>query len=114
MEVSVGDVVLTGGEIPAMMMIDAVGRLLDGALGGETSTVEESFQNGLLEYPQYTRPAEFGGMTVPEILLSGHHAAIEQWRHEQAVERTKQRRNDLWRQYIAKHGDEESQKKRKK
>lgn len=95
MEVSLGDFVLSGGEIPAMAAIDAVVRLIPGVLGGETSCDEESFSNGLLEYPQYTRPAEYDGMKVPDILLSGNHQAIEKWRQQQALQRTEQRRPDL-------------------
>ena len=94
-ELSIGDYVLTNGALPAMVMIDVVSRLLPGVLGGEDSAVEESFSNGLLEYPHYTRPAEFRGMQVPEVLLSGHHAAIEKWRAEQSKCRTQQRRPDL-------------------
>lgn len=95
MEISIGDYVLSGGEIPAMVIIDAVTRLLPGALGDETSIVQESFSEGLLEYPQYTRPEVFRELAVPEILLSGHHAKIEAWRQQQARERTAQRRPDL-------------------
>ena len=95
MEVSVGDYVLSGGEIPALVLIDSLIRLLPGALGDDDSSKEESFSHDLLEYPQYTRPAEFRGMTVPEILLSGNHEKIRQWRHEQAVERTERKRPDL-------------------
>jgi len=98
-ELSVGDYVLTGGELPAMVVIDAVTRLLPGALGAEDGTCEESFAQGaLLEYPQYTRPREFRGMTVPEVLLSGNHAEIARWRAEQAEVRTRQRRGDLARE----------------
>lgn len=95
MEVSVGDYVLSGGEIPAMVVVDAIVRLMPGALGDEESATQESFQEGLLEYPHYTRPAEFRGMAVPEVLLSGHHEAIRQWRLEQAKERTRRKRPDL-------------------
>jgi tRNA (guanine37-N1)-methyltransferase len=95
-EFSIGDYVLTNGALPAMVMIDAVTRLLPGVLGDEESAVDESFSHGLLEYPQYTRPAEYRGMRVPEVLLSGHHAEIEQWRRAQARERTRERRPDLW------------------
>ena len=95
-EVSVGDFVLTNGALPAMLIVDAVTRLLPGALGDDESAADESFSHGLLEYPHYTRPAEFRGMKVPEILLSGHHAEIEKWRKEQARMRTKARRPDLW------------------
>ena len=94
-EISFGDFVLTNGALPAMAVIDAVTRLLPGALGDNESATDESFSHGLLEYPQYTRPAEFRGMKVPEILLNGHHAEIEKWRHEQAKTRTKDRRPDL-------------------
>jgi tRNA (guanine37-N1)-methyltransferase len=93
--VSIGDYVLSGGELAAMVLIDAVVRLLPGALGDEDSSKEESFSEGLLEYPQYTRPEEFRGMKVPGILLSGDHGKIAQWRREQALERTRQRRPDL-------------------
>ena len=94
-EISIGDYVLTNGALPAMVIIDAVTRLLPGVLGDDESSADESFSDRLLEYPQYTRPAEFRGMSVPEVLLSGDHAAIEQWRREQARERTAQRRPDL-------------------
>ena len=94
-EVSVGDFVLTNGALPAMLIVDAETRLLPGALGDDESSADESFSHGLLEYPQYTRPAEFRGMKVPEMLLSGHHAEIEKWRQEQAKLRTKERRPDL-------------------
>jgi tRNA (guanine37-N1)-methyltransferase len=94
-ELSIGDYVLTNGALPAMVIIDSVTRLLPGVLGDDESSVDESFSDGLLEYPQYTRPAEFRGMTVPEVLLSGDHAAIERWRREQARLRTGQRRPDL-------------------
>ncbi|PYJ63332.1 MAG: tRNA (guanosine(37)-N1)-methyltransferase TrmD [Verrucomicrobia bacterium] len=94
-ELSIGDYVLTNGALPAMVIIDAVTRLLPGALGDDQSAHDESFSCGLLEYPQYTRPAEFRGMKVPEVLLSGNHAEIEKWRLEQAKQRTKERRRDL-------------------
>ena len=94
-ELAIGDYVLTNGGLPAMVIIDAVTRLLPGVLGDDESSVDESFSDGLLEYPQYTRPAEFRGMSVPEVLLSGDHAAIERWRREQARRRTGQRRPDL-------------------
>lgn len=93
--VSIGDYVLTGGELPAMVMIDAVSRLIPGVLHNDVSAEFESFQDHLLEYPQYTRPEEWHGKKVPEILLSGHHANIEKWRREQSVIRTAQRRPDL-------------------
>ena len=94
-ELSIGDYVLTNGALPAMVIIDAVTRLLPGALGDDTSSLEESFSHGLLEYPQYTRPADFQGMKVPEVLLSGNHAEIAKWRAEQSRQRTKERRPDL-------------------
>ncbi len=94
-EVSIGDYIVTGGELPAMVVIDAVTRHVPGALGDEVSPEEESFADGLLEHPQYTRPAEYKGWTVPDILLSGHHAKIEQWKREQRELRTRERRPDL-------------------
>lgn len=94
-ELSIGDYVLTNGALPVMVIIDAVTRLLPGVLGDAESALEESFSEGLLEYPQYTRPADFRGMKVPEILLSGNHAEIARWRDEQARLRTEQRRPDL-------------------
>ena len=94
-EISIGDYVLTNGALPAMVIIDAVTRLLPGALGDDESAHEESFSHGLLEYPQYTRPAEFCGMKVPEVLLSGNHAEIAKWRAEEARRRTEMRRPDL-------------------
>jgi len=94
-ELSIGDYVLTNGALPAMVIIDAIARLLPGALGDDASAQDESFSHGLLEYPHYTRPAEFRGMKVPEMLLSGHHAEIERWRAEQARQRTARRRPDL-------------------
>ena len=94
-EISIGDYVLTNGALPAMVIIDAVTRLLPGVLGDDESSQDESFSGCLLEYPQYTRPAEFRGMNVPEVLLSGDHAAIEKWRREQATVQTRQRRPDL-------------------
>jgi tRNA (guanine37-N1)-methyltransferase len=94
-EISIGDYVLTGGELPAMVVIDAVSRLVAGVLGSEESPKDESFDQHLLEYPHYTRPAEFEGHPVPEVLRSGHHAEIERWRRAQAAERTRRRRPDL-------------------
>jgi tRNA (guanine37-N1)-methyltransferase len=94
-ELSIGDYVLTSGNLAAMVMTDAIVRLLPGVLGSPESQVDESFSDGLLEYPQYTRPPEYNGMKVPEVLLSGNHAAIDQWRHEQAVVKTKSVRPDL-------------------
>lgn len=94
-ELSIGDYVLTNGALPAMVVIDAVARLLPGVLGDDESSHDESFSHGLLEYPQYTRPAEFRGMKVPEVLMSGNHAEIEKWRREQAQLRTAKDRPDL-------------------
>jgi tRNA (guanine37-N1)-methyltransferase len=94
-ELSIGDYVLTNGALPAMVVIDAVTRLLPGVLGDDESSRDESFSHGMLEYPQYTRPAEFRGMKAPDVLVSGNHAEIEKWRREQAKERTKERRPDL-------------------
>jgi tRNA (guanine37-N1)-methyltransferase len=93
-EISIGDYVLTGGELPAMVLIDAVSRNIDGVLS-EDSTIDESFNQGLLEYPQYTRPEVFLDRRVPDVLLSGHHANIEKWRYEQSIEITKRKRPDL-------------------
>ncbi|GGJ21764.1 tRNA (guanine-N(1)-)-methyltransferase [Paenibacillus hunanensis] len=94
-ELSIGDYVLTGGELPAMTIVDSVVRLLPGVLGNEMSAVTDSFSTGLLEYPHYTRPAEFRGLKVPDVLLSGHHGNVEKWRREQSLLRTLQRRPDL-------------------
>ncbi|MGA2266218.1 MAG: tRNA (guanosine(37)-N1)-methyltransferase TrmD [Phycisphaerae bacterium] len=99
MEVSIGDFVLSGGEVAAMAVTDAVVRLLPGAVGAEASLHEESFSAGLLEYPQYTRPREFRGLAVPDVLLGGDHAKIAAWRQQQAESRTMQRRPDLWERY---------------
>jgi len=95
MEISIGDYVLTGGEIPAMVLVDSISRLIPGVLGDDTSSEVESHSDNLLEYPQYTRPPEHDGKKVPEILLSGNHPKIEEWRKEQAIKRTKARRPDL-------------------
>jgi tRNA (guanine37-N1)-methyltransferase len=94
-EISIGDYVLTNGVIAAVVIIDAVVRLLPGVLGDETSALDDSFATGLLEFPQYTRPVEFRGLRVPDVLLSGNHAAIAQWRHQQALEKTRRVRPDL-------------------
>jgi tRNA (guanine37-N1)-methyltransferase len=94
-ELSIGDYVLTNGGLPAMVVIDAVTRLIPGVLGDDESATDESFSHGLLEYPHYTRPAEFRGMKVPEVLMSGNHAEIEKWRREQARRRTAQHRPDF-------------------
>ena len=93
-EISIGDYVLTGGELPAMVLVDSVSRYVEGVLSGD-STLEESFSNGLLEYPQYTRPEEFRGKKVPEVLISGHHENIKKWREEKSIELTKKYRPDL-------------------
>lgn len=94
-EISIGDYVLTGGELPALVLIDCISRMIPGVLASEEAFSEESHYNGLLEYPQYTRPYEYNGKKVPDILLSGHHENIYKWRKEQALERTKQKRPDL-------------------
>jgi tRNA (guanine37-N1)-methyltransferase len=98
-ELSIGDFVLSGGEIAAMALIDAAVRLLPGVMGKETSGAEESFEGGLLEYPQYTRPAEWEGRGIPEVLTSGDHGKVARWRREQAERITKARRPDLWQAY---------------
>ena len=94
-EISIGDYVLTGGELPAMVLVDAVSRLIPGVLGSDRSAEEDSFFNSLLEYPQYTRPVDFRGSRVPEVLLSGNHSAISLWRRREAIRRTSLRRPDL-------------------
>lgn len=106
-EISIGDFVLSGGEVAAMALTDAVARLQPGALGKDASTHEESFSMGLLEYPQYTRPREYRGMGVPEVLVNGDHAKIDRWRLDQARERTRQRRPDLWQRYRDEHPQEQ-------
>lgn len=95
MELSVGDVVLSGGEIPALMLADAIVRLIPGVIGDGESALTDSFQSDMLDCEWYTRPAEYRGMAVPDVLLSGHHARIEAWRHENALQRTRERRPDL-------------------
>ncbi len=102
-EISIGDYILTGGELAALVLVDCVSRLIPGVLSNEDSPKEETFSNGLLEYPQYTRPYEFLGKKVPDILLSGHHANIEKWRFEQSLLRTKQKRPDLYEKYLQKN-----------
>jgi tRNA (guanine37-N1)-methyltransferase len=94
-EISIGDYVLSGGEPAAVVLVDSIVRLLPGALGSETSAENDSFSNGLLDYPHYTRPAEFRDMKVPEVLLNGNHAEIEKWRREKALEKTRVHRKDL-------------------
>lgn len=100
MEISIGDYVLSGGELAAMVLIDAIVRLIPGVLGAEQGSVDESFADGLLEHPQYTRPRTYRGMSVPEVLLSGDHKAIAKWRLEQRKQRTQERRPDLWQAYL--------------
>jgi len=95
-EISLGDYVLSGGEPGALVLLDAVIRLLPGVMGAADSATEESFSHGLLEYPHYTRPAEWRGRRVPDVLLSGHHGAVAAWRHQQSDDITKERRPDLW------------------
>ncbi len=99
-EISLGDFVLTGGELPALCVIDSVSRKIDGTLGKIESAEEDSFANGLLEYPHYTKPREYRGLKVPEVLLNGNHAEIEKFRHEQQIERTKSRRPDLYERFV--------------
>ncbi len=103
MELSIGDYVLSGGELAAMVVIDAVVRLIPGVLGAATGAEDESFADGLLEYPQYTRPRECEGRATPEVLLGGDHGAIARWRHEQRERKTQERRPDLWRAYLERH-----------
>ena len=101
-EVSIGDFVLTGGELPALCIIDSISRKLDGTLGKIESMEEDSFENGLLEYPQYTKPREYRGLKVPDVLLNGNHALIAEYRHEEQLKRTKERRPDLYEKYCDK------------
>jgi tRNA (guanine37-N1)-methyltransferase len=105
-EVSLGDFVLTGGEIAAQAMLDATVRLLPGVLGNAESIVDESHSSGLLEHPQYTRPADWNGLSIPDILMSGHHGKIAQWRRNQAEEITRQRRPDMWQAFVARGAKE--------
>lgn len=98
-EISIGDFVLTGGELPALCVIDSVSRKIDGTLGRIESAEEDSFSNGLLEYPHYTKPREYRGLEVPEVLLNGNHALIEEYRHNEQLKRTKERRPDLYKKY---------------
>ena len=99
-EVTIGDYILTGGELPAMVLVDTVARFLDGVLTGEESVKEESVYSGLLEYPHYTKPREVEGLAVPEVLVSGNHEKIDLWRYEKSLEITKERRPDLFREYL--------------
>lgn len=103
MELSIGDYILTNGAIASVVVIDAVARLIPGVLGDERSSVEESFSNGLLEAPAYTKPNVFRGLAVPEILLGGNHPAIEKWKHGKSLERTRLNRPDLWRKWLESH-----------
>jgi len=106
-EVSLGDFVLTGGEIAAQALIDATVRLMPNVLGNETSTEEESFSNDLLEHPQYTRPAVWNGLEIPAVLTSGDHAKVARWRHDKSCALTKSRRPDLWQRHVAKSSDDQ-------
>ena len=99
--ISIGDYVLTGGELPAMIVVDSVSRLIPGVLNNDVSAEFESFQDGLLEYPQYSRPEIWHDKKVPEVLLSGHHANVDKWRQEQAIQRTRERRPDLYEMYVS-------------
>ncbi len=99
-EISIGDYVLTGGELPALVLTDCIARMVDGVLPNDEAKSKESHYDGLLEYPQYTKPAVWNGMSVPDVLLSGHHANIEKWREEQSLKRTKERRPDMYDSYI--------------
>ncbi len=104
-EISIGDYVLTGGELPAMVLVDTVARFVEGVLSKEESVMNESIYSGLLEYPQYSRPAEYEGREVPEVLLSGDHGAVDLWRWEQSLALTKERRPDLFEKYMAEEHD---------
>ena len=112
--VSIGDYVLTGGELPALVMMDCISRLVPGVLNNEESAQTESFDDGLLEYPQYTRPEVWMDKKVPDVLMSGHHANIEKWRHEQSLLRTKERRPELYEKYVDDHPQEFEEKKKSK
>lgn len=101
--ISIGDYVLTGGELPAMVLIDTVSRFVEGVLNNDESAMTESFSNGLLEYPQYSRPVTWHNITVPDVLMSGHHENVEKWRFEQSLNRTKERRPDLYEQFEKTH-----------
>ena len=104
-EISVGDYVLTGGELPALCMIDSITRLLDGAIGNEESAEFDSFQNGLLEHPHYTKPREYEGLKVPDVLLNGNHKEIDEWRFYKQLEVTKQKRPDLYEKFLAENNN---------
>ncbi len=105
-EISIGDYVLTGGELPALILIDAVTRLQNGALGSAESAEDDTFSEGLLEYPHYTRPPDYRGWRVPDVLLSGHHAEIAKWRRKEQFRRTQERRPDLWAQFMPSKSDQ--------
>ena len=113
-EISIGDYVLTGGELPACVLVDAVARMVDGVLAMPECFEEESIASGLLEYPQYTRPVSFHGVSVPEVLLSGHHANIQKWRTEAALRITKEKRPEMYEAYVATHPPKEKKSRRKK
>ena len=113
-EISIGDYVLTGGELPAMVLIDAVSRMIPGVLNNHDSAETDSFMNGLLEYPQYSRPEEWRGRKVPEILLSGDHAKVDAWRLDQSVQRTRERRPDLYQAFMEAHPDYGKPKKKRR
>ena len=104
-EISIGDFVLTGGELPALCLIDAVSRKIEGTLGKIESTDEDSFSNGLIEYPHYTKPRDFRGLKVPEVLLNGNHKEIKEFRFQQSLERTKRKRPDLYKKFVSKKGE---------
>ena len=112
--VSIGDYILTGGELPALSMIDSISRLVHGVLNKDASHEIESFSDGLLEYPQYTRPEVYEDRRVPAILLSGDHKKVDEWRHQMSLERTKERRPDLYEAYVASHAKEFAPKKPKR
>ena len=112
-EVSIGDYILTGGELPAMVLIDSVARFIPGVLGNSQAHFEESVASGLLEYPQYTKPREWRGMQVPEVLLNGHHENIHLWQLEEALKLTKERRPDLFEKYVEEHRDSMTKKEKK-
>ena len=113
-EISIGDYVLTGGELPACVLVDSVARMVDGVLAMPECFEEESIASGLLEYPQYTRPVSFHGVDVPDVLLSGHHANIQKWRTEEALRITKERRPEMYAAYVAAHPPKEKKSRRKK
>lgn len=113
-ELSIGDYVLTGGELPALVMIDSISRLIPGVLNKSESYEDETFEGDLLEYPQYTRPREYEGHKVPDVILSGNHQKIDQWRKEESEKLTKERRPDLWTSYIEKNPVKEVKKNRRK